>query len=514
MSERAFNTPPGNSRVEFNTCDITIFEPARYAEHIDALSQSEFIAHGLEQGSIKKSYAWHSKHPDGYTALNAQLNCDPLVTKPARSWRSPLFAQLSAQLLNQGLEVHVAPHDTDSLYVSNPDSYRAFCIKGWSTIDQSHIDITSLTRTELLNGLAQDNAPAFATSPQLTESELEDFISIWGTTQDAIIEIFDGQIDTPLHKREQIHIRVSDPPEIPAPATPDVHHADELIDHDTHDAFETIGGMFAAKQELKRYVKRFKNPELAKQLRVPIPAFILQGPPGTGKSSLMRAFADESGATFQSVKGSELLNEYIGKTSRNVEEIFDSAFASKQSVVLCFDEIDRYLKADNHREFVNATKTFGQKIEEAAHYPHVLIAATMNASPDQLVSSIVRPGRMKVIEISSPNEYELADIWRAQLNDNLQICYTGPDSESPIYVFEQPLESISEVTSGSTYDPIRLGELSNGMTGADIHHILATLREDAMDYIVDYETVRQIKPADVQTAVARYRADGFRPNTD
>lgn len=49
---------------------------------------------------------------------------------------------------------------------------------------------------------------------------------------------------------------------------------------------------------------------------------LLFGPPGTGKTLLAKCIANECKASFLSVKGSELLNKYVGESEKNMREIF------------------------------------------------------------------------------------------------------------------------------------------------------------------------------------------------
>ena len=52
-----------------------------------------------------------------------------------------------------------------------------------------------------------------------------------------------------------------------------------------------------------------------------------------------KAIANESGASFLSIKGPELLNQYVGQSERAVRKVFQRARASAPCVIF-FDELD------------------------------------------------------------------------------------------------------------------------------------------------------------------------------
>lgn len=515
MSEQFTDSYPEIQKIQFSRFDIGIHNPGEYVSYINDATMPEFIAYGYEGTPIRKSQAWHMRTPESEAVeLHASIECDALVVDNG-NWKQGTLHGLASRFIEQGLFVKMADHDTDCLYVSHPNEYRAFSVRGGNKIDQSYLSIESLPQTVLHNELGNTIQYPPNTDPTLTMSELENFLLIWGTAQDFLAEHFNSNSQVSPADREQIFVgkpAVVDSNSVPD--APSIHHESELLEHESQDPFDAIGGMFEAKRTLQQYIKRFQNPELAAQLNVPIPGFILQGPPGTGKTTLMEAFAASTGAEFRRVTSSEIQNEYIGKTSRNMEEIFNHAFASPKPVVLCFDEIDRYLQADNHREFQNAAKTFGIKIEEATQYPHVLVVAAMNSTPDQLLSSTVRSGRMKVIEIPAPNHAELADIWRAQLVQNMQVHYTDPRTNAATPLFAPPETTMLDESTSDNYDVIQLGEQSRGMTGADINQVFATLREAVFDSIINNGSFTQIHPHDILLALRHYREHDFRPNTD
>ncbi len=71
---------------------------------------------------------------------------------------------------------------------------------------------------------------------------------------------------------------------------------------------------------------------------------LLYGPPGCGKTLLAKAVANESGVNFLSVKGPELLTQFVGESERAVREVFRKARMAAPCIVF-FDEVDALLSA-------------------------------------------------------------------------------------------------------------------------------------------------------------------------
>ena len=62
--------------------------------------------------------------------------------------------------------------------------------------------------------------------------------------------------------------------------------------------------------------------------------------PGCGKTLLARAAAAQCGANFISVRGSELLDRWLGQSEANVRDVFASARGAAPCVIF-FDEMVR-----------------------------------------------------------------------------------------------------------------------------------------------------------------------------
>jgi peroxin-6 len=76
---------------------------------------------------------------------------------------------------------------------------------------------------------------------------------------------------------------------------------------------EDVGGMESAIKEVaKTIILPQIYPELFDQLVKPRRGILFFGPPGTGKTLLAKCIATEMKMNFISVKGPEMLNQYIG----------------------------------------------------------------------------------------------------------------------------------------------------------------------------------------------------------
>ncbi len=105
--------------------------------------------------------------------------------------------------------------------------------------------------------------------------------------------------------------------------------------------YEDIGGLG---QELTRIREQIelplKHPELFDRLGIEAPkGVLLYGPPGTGKTLIARAVATESGATFFSVSGPEIIDKFYGESEAQLRRVFTDALKSAPSVIF-IDEID------------------------------------------------------------------------------------------------------------------------------------------------------------------------------
>jgi transitional endoplasmic reticulum ATPase len=68
---------------------------------------------------------------------------------------------------------------------------------------------------------------------------------------------------------------------------------------------------------------------------------LVYGPPGCGKTTLVRAMASMSGATFLSISAAAIFSPYVGDSEKALTQVFHKARLGAPSV-LFIDEIGKF----------------------------------------------------------------------------------------------------------------------------------------------------------------------------
>ncbi len=173
--------------------------------------------------------------------------------------------------------------------------------------------------------------------------------------------------------------------------------------------FGEVGGMEALKEEIRlKIIYPLQHADLYKAYGKAIGGGILMyGPPGCGKTHLARATAGEIKASFLSVGISDVLDMWIGRSERNLHELFEQARANKPCV-LFFDEVDALggRRSDMHggsaRQLINQFLAEMDGVEQSND--GVLILSATNA-PWHVDPAFRRPGRFdRVLFVPPPDE--------------------------------------------------------------------------------------------------------------
>lgn len=501
----------------FSHLKLSIIEPLSIEQYLNEHpNECTLLSEGLGNDSIQSSQLW-SESIDEDVQLYASVDFEPFFS--TETWDTSIrdaIAHDLRRLLPQLDRVDI-PHDTSAVYFLQPGEYHAFVVRTMSDLNSCSIRIDTVPQNNILETAEGTAAIEITEDSRISSQTIVRHATIWAAAHDIAI---DAHAEQSSHATVENIIVVHAPFEsadyIDNEATPD-HHISEMTVDDT-DPFDKIGGLFEAKRKLMEYIDIFKDREVASDYALHTPAFILYGPPGTGKTSLMEAFAEASGAAYQMITADEIQDAYIGRTSEKFINLFKAAFNGSQPVVLCFDEIDRYLHKNVHQEFAAAAKTFGTLVEEARKYPHVLIAGATNTPPDQLIGSMVRSRRFEIIAADTPrDDAERIDIWRAIIGKYALNIITDPDTgkEMPLFVPPYSLEDIldgAEITN-EILRPEEYGRHTQGMTGADIQEIADIARLDTFRDRRQHGVVRSISHQDILQAIKKYKAV-WRPTTD
>lgn len=198
-----------------------------------------------------------------------------------------------------------------------------------------------------------------------------------------------------------------------------------------------IGGLDYAKRQINELISLRTNKSVAdgdgssgqnSRRTVGRTGVLLYGPPGTGKTLLARAMAGETGCSFMSVKGPELLDMYVGESEQNVRAVFASAIAAAPCVVF-FDELDALAPARGRGSDSGGVsdRVVSQMMAEldTVHQRGDIFVVGASNRPDLVDPSLLRPGRFdKLVYVPMPETREVqAIVLQAQTR---KFCFDGP----------------------------------------------------------------------------------------
>ncbi len=243
-----------------------------------------------------------------------------------------------------------------------------------------------------------------------------------------------------------------------------------------------VAGMQQVKERLESaFLLPMRNPELRKLYGKSLRGgLLLYGPPGCGKTFIARAVAGELGARFYPVSLVDVLDMYIGESERKLRTIFDTA-RSNAPCVLFLDEVDAIghkrtdLRGSGLRSVVQALLSELDGASESNEGVFVLAATN---HPWDVDSALRRPGRFdRTLLVLPPDDAARQAVLRLHLR-------------------QRPVENV---------DLKALAKRTDGYSGADLAHVCETAAERAMADSVRSGSVRGIRQADLQAAIAEIR---------
>ena len=180
---------------------------------------------------------------------------------------------------------------------------------------------------------------------------------------------------------------------------------------------EDVGDMVETKQALTEAVLwPLQHPDTFARLGVDPPrGVLLYGPPGCGKTFVVRALASTGRLSVHSVKGTELMDKWVGSSEKAVRELFRRARDSAPSLVF-LDEMDA-LAPRRGQSFdsgvtdrvVSALLT---ELDGINPLRDVVVLGATNR-PELIDPALLRPGRLeKLVFVPPPDAAARREILR------------------------------------------------------------------------------------------------------
>lgn len=221
---------------------------------------------------------------------------------------------------------------------------------------------------------------------------------------------------------------------------------------------------------------------------------LLFGPPGTGKTTIAKAIANEVGASFYLVKGSDILNKYVGESEKNIAQLFNAAKKETLAIIFIDDMDSLFMRRGQDIHNDERVNEFLQQIDGfSGQATNVLLLGATNR-PWAIDSAIKRPGRF-----------------------SRHIYIPLPDEKARYHMFEKFLE---DVPLDTNVDVEALVTLTAYYSGADIFELCDQAKVEPLMQSIQTNDVVKITQKDfidalrtVKPSVDRFELKKFNEYT-
>ncbi len=169
---------------------------------------------------------------------------------------------------------------------------------------------------------------------------------------------------------------------------------------------DDVGDMTATKQALTEAVLwPLQHPDTFARLGVEPPrGVLLYGPPGCGKTFVVRALASTGRLSVHAVKGSELMDKWVGSSERAVRDLFRRARDSAPALVF-LDEVDAVAPQRGQSFDSGVTDrvvaALLTELDGIDPLRDVVVVGATNR-PDLIDPALLRPGRLERLVFVEP----------------------------------------------------------------------------------------------------------------
>ncbi len=236
-----------------------------------------------------------------------------------------------------------------------------------------------------------------------------------------------------------------------------------------------VGDMAEAKQALTEAVLwPLQHPDTFSRLGVDPPrGVLLYGPPGCGKTFVVRALASTGQLSVLAVKGSELMDKWVGSSEKAVRELFRRARDSAPSLVF-LDEVDALAPRRGQSFDSGVTDrvvaALLTELDGVDPLRDVVVLGATNR-PDLIDPALLRPGRLERLVFVEP-----------------------PDAAARREILRTAGKSIP------LSDDVDLDEVAAGLDGYSAADCVALLREAALTAMRRSIDATNVTAADLDAA--------------
>lgn len=245
--------------------------------------------------------------------------------------------------------------------------------------------------------------------------------------------------------------------------------------------FSDVAGLEDVKQSIRmRMINPVKYPEkYARYGKKSGGGVLLYGPPGTGKTMIAKAIANEVGATFYAIKGSDIVSKWVGESEKNISSLFETARKDKLAIIF-IDEMDSLFGQrgnDPHND--KRVNEFLQQIDGfVGRNPNLLLLGATNR-PWDVDGAAVRSGRFSE-----------------------KIYVPLPDAAARKYLLKKQLSGIP-IESDVDFDVIT--KLTEGYSGADIDEICDRAKDVPLNNFIRTDVETKVSQKHIIDAIKKVR---------
>lgn len=203
---------------------------------------------------------------------------------------------------------------------------------------------------------------------------------------------------------------------------------------------------------------------------------LLYGPPGTGKTMIAKAIANEVGAKFYAVKGSDIVSKWVGDSEKNINSLFEEANKQDRAIIF-IDEMDNLLGKrgdDTHNN--KRVNEFLQQIDGFAGRNQNLLLLGATNRPWDIDSAAMRSGRF-----------------------SQKIYLPLPDAPARKFMLEKNMKN---VPVSDDFDIDKIVEQTENYSGADIEELCDRAKDDPLLEAIATDSIIKITNADFDKVLA------------